>query len=80
MLIKRKIHILSYVMNECNKDRYLERLYIKVKSQHLDNNETLQLPLLCSSRHPSFCLCRQSRAAVMHVDTVFLVCPLIFGE
>lgn len=70
-------------MNECNKDRYFEdfgRGYIKVKSQHLDNNETLQLPLLCSSRHPSLCLCRQSRAAVMHVDTVFLVCPLIFGE
>ncbi|KAM9353529.1 LOW QUALITY PROTEIN: sialic acid-binding Ig-like lectin 5, partial [Symphorus nematophorus] len=25
------------------------------------------------------CLCRQSRVAVMHVDTVFLVCPLIFA-
>ncbi|XP_036931682.1 uncharacterized protein LOC119006741 isoform X2 [Acanthopagrus latus] len=69
-------------MNECNKDGYFEDFggrYIKVKSRHHDHNETLQLPLLRSSRHPSLCLCWQSRAAVMHVDTVFLVCPLIFA-
>lgn len=40
------------------------------------NDPTSSSLLHCSS----FPLCWQSRVAVMHVSTVFLVCPLIIGE
>lgn len=74
-----------YVKNECNKHRWYWRYW---KSERRRQSEVIvpgaqwntQLPPLCASVHPSVCLCCQSRVAVMHVDTVFLVCPLIFGE